>query len=118
MAEISITHTGHRMETHMRGRVFRFAKKRARGQRISTKEMRRICVLDGAAGHALEHWGITQPCHGPTCNHGHQTREAIERLVASGVLRWVGKGCNVAAYTQGREWRPAPSDHHTVMQFV
>lgn len=79
-----------------------------------SKELRRICVLSEAASYALEHWGITQPCYGE-CSHLHYTRAAVEELVRENVMRWIGQGKNIAAWTGGREWKPKPSGAERVM---
>lgn len=50
----------------------------------------------------------------------HQTREAVEGLVRDGILKWVGAGKNVAAYSYGRTWKGVPSgpNRMKVMQLV
>jgi hypothetical protein len=78
-------------------------------------------VLSSWAGAMLERWGVNQPCHGPRCTHGHQTREAVEVLVRGGILRYLpNSGRNVAAYTYGRTWKGVESAHSSVrvMQLV
>jgi len=86
----------------------------------ASKERRRVCVLSARGGNELEHWGMAQPCFGPGCFHTHQTREAIADLVAKGIMKWVGVGKNVAAYTYGRTWKAMPSgpQREKVMQLV
>lgn len=131
MAHIERVQTGVRVETHIRGRVFRFAprdkgkaKRSASGDRtvtVRSKERRRVCVLSSHSGRMLEHWGEAQQCFGPKCTHTHQTREHVDRLVAEGVLRYVpGSSNNVAAYSFGREWKGVPSgtERMKVMQLV
>jgi hypothetical protein len=114
MAQIQTTQTGERIETVTRGRVFRYAPSAPK-----SKERRRVCVLSSFAGAMLERWGIDQPCHGPRCTHGHQTRDAVETLVKDGVLRYVGIGRNVAAYSYGRTWKGVVSGGlEKVMQLV
>jgi hypothetical protein len=115
MAKLEVTQTGSRVETRMRGRVFRYAPQAPR-----SKERRRVCVLSSWSGAMLEQWGVEQPCHGPKCTHGHQTRDEIEKLVHEGIMRFVGIGRNVATYTYGREWKGVDSGHTSVkvMQLV
>jgi hypothetical protein len=117
LAHQTTTETSGRIVTLTRGREFRFAKK-TKGQKISTKERRRVCVLDATAGRQLEHWNKSQPCYGPGCQHTHQTREEVMKMVRAGTLKWIGKGNNVAAYTEGREWRPKMSEGFEVLQLV
>jgi len=119
MATIETTQTGDRIETHVRGRVFRFAPKaKCQPQRSAVKEKRRICVLSVHAARQLA-WGYSQPCYGATCTHGHWTRDAVEKMVADGQMEWVaGSGKNVAAWVSSRTWQPAPSAGMTVMQLV
>lgn len=114
---VTAENNGH-TSTRVQGRVFRKFAKKTPGQKINSKESRRVCVLTTRGGRELEHWSIDQPCYGPGCHHTHQTREEVEKMVRSGMLRWVGKGNNVAAYTEGKEWRPKASDGFTVLQLV
>lgn len=120
MAQIQQVQTGARIETHVRGRVFRYAPQLPKGQRPSSKERRRICVLSHHSGRLMEHWGYGEECHGPTCHHTHLTREAVDGLVRDGVLKYIGDGRNVASYTFGRTWKGAPSGNERVkvMQLV
>ena len=101
MAQIQVTQTGDRIETRIRGRVFRYAPVAPR-----SKERRRVCVLSSWAGAMLERWGVEQPCHGPKCTHGHQSRDEVAKLVRDGILAFVaGSEGNVATYTYGRTWK-------------
>ena len=112
MAKISYTSTSGRVEAHIRGRVMRSQDQPRAGNREPrerSKERRRVCVLTERGGRELEHWGMEQPCFGPGCHHLHQSREAVSKLVADGILRWCGIGKNVAMYVYGREWRGVPS---------
>ena len=125
MAEIQRVQIGARVETRIRGRVFRFAPKRVDGDRhgdrsrMASKERRRVCVLSRHDGRMLEHWGEGQPCHGARCSHTHMTREAVTAMVTNGILRFVpGSGNNVAAYSYGRSWKAVPSAGVKVMQLV
>lgn len=105
MAQIQVTQTGDRIETRIRGRVFRYAPVAPR-----SKERRRVCVLSAHAARMLECWGEEQPCHGPKCTHGHQSRDEVSKLVRDGILTFVaGSEGNVARYTYGRTWKGVPS---------
>ena len=122
MAEIQTVRTGHRVETRIRGRVFRFAPKEKRSAvKVRSKELRRVCVMDRHSGRMLEHWGEGQPCYGPKCTHTHQTRAEVDKLVRDGILRYVpGSNRNVAAYSFGRVWKGIQSEvaRLKVMQLV
>jgi hypothetical protein len=112
LAHFETIQTGNRVETHIRGRVFRYAPKQPKGlQRPpASKELRRVCVLDGHHGAMLERWGVDQPCHGPRCTHRHHTRAEVEKLVRDGILKYVaGSQRNVAVYVYGRIWKGVPS---------
>ena len=114
MAKISTIRTGLRVETTIRGRVFRYAPVAPR-----SKERRRVCVLSSWSGAMLDRWGIEQPCHGPRCTHSHHTREAVDALVRDGVLKYLGRGRMVATYTYGRTWKGVLSARVAkVMQLV
>jgi hypothetical protein len=76
----------------------------------------KVCVLSRFAGRQLEHWDIQQPCHGRKCRHKHMRLDEVTKLVAQGVLRWIGPNMTIAAYTEHREWRRASSAGYTVMQ--
>ena len=104
MATIQTTQTGKAVKTEVRGRVFRY-----KPVAPKSKERRRVCVLSSWAGAMLDRWGVDQPCHGPRCTHGHQTRDAVDVLVRDGVLKYIGVGRNVATYSYGRVWRGMPS---------
>ena len=122
MAHIERVQTGLRIETRIRGRVFRFAPKAKRVHvQAKSKERRRVCVLSAYAGRMLEHWETEQACFGPKCTHTHQTRLEVDRMVAEGILRYVpGSERNVAAYSFGRTWKGVPSglEKVKVMQLV
>jgi hypothetical protein len=111
IAHIEQVQTGSRIETHIRGRVFRFGRRRLGGAaaRVASKERRRVCVLSRHAMRMLESWGVSQPCYGPRCDHGHLSRDVVDELVREGILRYIGTGRMVAGYTYGREWRGMPS---------
>ena len=118
MAQIQVTQTGDRIETRIRGRVFRYAPVAPR-----SKERRRVCVLSAHAARMLECWGEEQPCHGPKCTHGHQSRDEVNKLVREGILRLVPNSeGNVASYSYAREWRGVLSDYRgareKIMQLV
>jgi hypothetical protein len=68
-----------------------------------------VCLLSAQGGRELEMWGQGQPCFGPGCHHTHISRDAANKLEHDGVLRYIGKGRNVATYTYGRTWRGVPS---------
>ena len=109
MADFAHVQTNGRVETFGRGRVFAKRTQSDRDQPAS-HERRRVCVLSEYSTRLVELWGIRQPCSGPTCDHKHLTREAVNALVGDGILRFVkGSGRNVAGYTYGREWRGVPS---------
>lgn len=118
MAHITTIQTNGRTDTRVEGRLFRKFARKSPGQRVSAREARRVCVLNRQAGRELEHWGQNQPCFGPKCQHRHHTRDAVLKLIKQGIMKWVGAGENVAAYTDGKEWRPAPSAGYTVLQLV
>jgi hypothetical protein len=78
-----------------------------------------VCVLSHRAGRMLEHWSVSEPCFGPKCQHHHQSREVVGKLVRDGILRLVpGSSGNVAAYSYGRTWRGVMSAGMNVMQLV
>ncbi len=132
MAEIRRVQIGQRIETHIRGRVFRYAPKAKKRKPGQIAERRVVCVLTTHDGQLLEHWGVGQRCHGGDCRHIHLTRAVVNSLERDGVLRFVpGSGRNVAAYTFGRTWKAIPSggpqaensrrsprEYVTVMQLV
>jgi len=109
MAQIQRVITGRNVVTVVRGREYRFAPKPRQQQQSAPKARRRVCVLNAHASRMMECWGEDQPCHGPKCTHTHQSRAAVEALVRDGVLRWVGRDHNVAAYSYGRTWKGMPS---------
>lgn len=113
MAEINVLITSGRVVTHIRGRIMQKPV-------VASKERRRICVLTARGGNELEMWAINQPCFGPGCFHTHQTRDAVSALVNDGILKWVGTGRNMAAYSFGRTWKAMPSGpaREKVMQLV
>lgn len=118
MAEITFSSINGRPVTHVRGRVFRFEPRKKAQHLMSArpKERRRVCLLSAQDANNLEQWGINQPCYGRGCRHLHLTRSAVAEMERSGVIRWVGAGKNVAAYTDGKTWRPAMSAGMTVLQ--
>lgn len=120
MAHVTATETSGRIETHIRGRVFRKTHRKHQGAvgRLTSKEKRRICVMSTRDGHALEMWNQNQPCFGPTCRHTHQTRGEVARMVAAGTMRWVGDGKNVAAFSETRVFVPKSSGGVACMQLV
>ena len=119
IAHLETEQTSGQLVTYTRGRSFRFASRpRHVAARVASKERRRICILSARSGDNLRDYGISEPCHGPSCHHAHYTREAATGLVTSGVLRWIGAGKNVAAYTQGREWVKARSGPVFTMQLT
>ena len=137
MAHLETIRTGFRVETRVRGRVYRsggdVGRRRVRVER-KTVQRRLVCLLSSKAAWLLEEFSISQPCHGPECNHAHHTRAKIQALVQAGELRWVGKGQNVAAWAVGvkaekgatvggdsggiREWRGMKSQGYSTMQLV
>lgn len=118
MAHLTVTETSGRIETHIRGRVFRKSHKKSTAGRQSSKEKRRICVMNARDGAGLEHWNQNQACFGPTCQHSHYTRDAVVSLIATGTMRWIGDGKNVAAFTQTRVFIPKSSGGMACMQLV
>ena len=120
MAQIDTESTSGRVVARVRGRVFRSGSSPQGGQVSASKERRRVCVLSARGGRELEMWEIGQPCYGAGCRHTHQTREAVAQQVREGILRWVGAGKNVAAYSYGRKWVAMPSGpaRAKVMQLV
>ena len=116
IAHIETVTTGLRVITHVHGRVYRQQPGQKRKQpeqslnariRGAAKQRRRVCLLSTRDANWLEEYGISQPCFGPQCLHGHHTRKEIERMVKLGMLRWVGdaKAQNVAAYVDPRHWK-------------
>lgn len=118
MAEITQTLINGRIATHVRGRVFRFEPRKKAQNLMSArpKEKRRVCLLSAHDAENLEQWSINQPCFGSGCRHLHLTREAIAEMERAGVIRWIGGGKNVAAYSDGKTWRPKVSAGMTVLQ--
>lgn len=111
------------MVTVVRGRIFRAQVNAVRGislqaPQFKTKEKRRICVLDMRSGVALVDYGVSEPCFGHGCRHRHLTRPEVVKLVQDGVLKWLGSGHNVAAYSYGREWKTVRSMGYEVKQLV
>lgn len=86
----------------------RFGRGRVLRDGTISRERKRICVLDRQSSDAFS-YGYDEPCSGPQCRHRHQAREIVEQMVTSGVLRWLGKGKNVAGYVYGRTWKATPS---------
>jgi len=117
MAQIESVTTSGKIVTKVRGRVMR---SQDSDRRFLSRERRRVCVLSARGGNELEHWGMAQPCYGPGCFHTHQTREAVADMVSKGIMKWVGIGKNVAAYSYGRTWKAMPSGplREKVMQLV
>lgn len=116
MAHVEVVQTGFRVVTHVKGRVYRQQPSAQRKQpeqslnsriRGAAKQRRRVCLLSTRDANWLEEYGISQPCFGPGCTHAHHTRREIERMVAKGMLRWVGdaRAQNVAAYVDPRHWK-------------
>jgi hypothetical protein len=117
MAHIEQVHTGFKVVTHVRGRVYRDqGSERVRPSqtlkdRIKPLAVKRrtVCVLSAQSAAQLQEFNINQPCHGPECTHAHHTRNRIRRLIESGDLRWVGNGENVAAWVSDPNWRGVKS---------
>jgi hypothetical protein len=117
LAHIETVQTGFRVVTHVRGRVYRNQPGRKIGPEQTLKakikpnavQRRRVCLLSAHDALLLESDGVSQPCHGPACRHGHHTRAKIESLVARGELRWIGEGQNVAAWPESKRWKGVPS---------
>jgi hypothetical protein len=113
MAHLETVHTGMRVITHVKGRVYRHEQGRASAARphqslkdrarISAAKRRRVCLLNAREAEWLEDYAISQPCFGPHCHHQHFTRSMIEPLVKAGDLRWVGDSMNVAAWHDPRQ---------------
>ena len=118
MAQIESVTTSGKIVTVVRGRVMRVQSDRHDAPR--SKERRRVCVLSARGARELEFYNATQPCFGRGCFHTHQTREAVADMVAKGIMKWVGIGKNVAAYSYGRTWKAMPSGPQRVktMQLV
>lgn len=107
MAILEREQRGQEEIVRIQGRVMKVKHEPKPGEK-PPRELRMICVLSGAGARALTELGIAQPCFG-NCYHSHHTRALVERLVRDGLLRWLGKGKNVAAYTGNREWKAMPS---------
>lgn len=77
-------------------------------------------MLSARGANELEMWNMNQPCYGPGCFHTHQTADAVTALVNDGILKWVGVGKKVAAYSFARTWKAMPSGAERVkaMQLV
>lgn len=120
MAKIEIELRSGAVRTFVRGRVMRSHERGGAKQypQPASKERRRVCVLSARGARELEHWGMAQPCYGNGCHHHHQTREEVEKLVREGVMRWVGIGKNVAAYSFARTWQGRTSAGMKTMQLV
>jgi hypothetical protein len=110
MAKIDVMMTSGRAETYVRGRVMRSQAVEAR-QKQRSKERRRVCLLSVRGGRELEMWNQNQPCYGAGCTHTHITRDAALSMERDGIIRFLGKGRNVAAYTFGRKWVGAQSGY-------
>jgi hypothetical protein len=61
-----------------------------------------ICILSEEALRTLIHSGIAHRCS--SRRHQHFSRAAVDGLVKSGDLIWVGKHKKVAAYLNARSW--------------
>jgi hypothetical protein len=118
LAHLTVTETSGRVETHVRGRVFRKTHNKSTSGRQASKEKRRVCVLSSCDGLALEVWNQNQACYGPSCRHLHYTREAVVELIKAGTMRWVGDGKNVAAFEQTKALMPKVSGGMACMQLV
>jgi len=131
MAHIETVQTGFRVETHIRGRVYRNEPgKGSQGpnqrpaqtlqsrMRPAAKQRRRVCLLSARDARWLRDHGISQPCFGPGCTHSHHTRARIEMLVKSGDLEWIGESKNVACWPDPREYKGARSGPVKTMQLV
>jgi hypothetical protein len=122
MAEIQTVQTGFRVETHIRGRIYRPGVQRVQTVRArsQTRAMarRRICLLSARDARWLEEFAVSQPCTGPGCHHSHHTRREVERMVAAGILRWVGKSQNVACWPEDLRWMSRRSQGYAAMQLV
>ena len=94
--------------------------RKKRERRETSKDRRRVCLLSARGGRELEMWGQGQPCFGPGCMHTHITRQQAEEMERGGIVRFVGKGRNVATYSYGRTWKGVPSgaSRAKVMQLV
>ena len=106
MASLETVKTGSRIETRVRGRVFRYAPDPAMPK---SKERRGICVLNQHAGAMLYRWGVEQPCYGARCTHTHQSADAVAALVRDGVMKYLGWDHAVATYVYGRTWKGVSS---------
>lgn len=123
MAEITRLVLDGEVITQIRGRVFKFGRKKVRRDGVpKVAEKRTVCVLNQHDGANLEHWNKGQSCHGADCRHSHMTRAAVDSLVRDGILRFAaGSGKNVAVYSYGRTWKAVPSggpQAEKVMQLV
>ena len=84
MAQITKIQAADRTVTQTRGRVMRKFEK-VRGERPSSTERRRVCVLSVGSAYALEQYEIGEPCYGDGCRHVHLTRSArkLKKITAS-----------------------------------
>ena len=120
MANVTVTWTNGRKTTHVQGRDPRpkFARKSSGGRVNTDRLFKNVCILNEAEAEKLELHGQNFPCNNANRPHTHYTREAVEKLVASGEARWVGNGQNIATFVVGKTWMPMNSGGMTVMQMV
>jgi hypothetical protein len=124
LAHVQQIQTGLKVITHVHGRVYRQQPGQSRIQttaaRIQPKavQRRRVCLLSSRDARWLTEYQIAQPCFGPGCCHAHHTRREIERLVAAGILVWVGAGQNVATWPDDYRWISRRSGGFSVLQLV
>ena len=118
MAQLQTTQTGFRVITRVQGRVCR--REQSTAARVGKKavERRRVCLLSARDARLLEEYGVSQPCFGLGCHHKHYTRSQVEHMVKDGMLRWVGRSQNVAAWPEDRRWISKRSQGFAAMQLV
>lgn len=125
MAHLETVQTGLRVVTYVRGRVVRSQDRGTRPVqgvhdrlRSAAKRRRRICLLSARDAELLEMFGVAQPCSGQGCRHSHHTREEMERMVAQGDVRWVGRTENVVAWRDARQLAVRRSAGVSTVQLV
>ncbi len=120
MAHIEQHQRGFTVVSHVQGRIYRQKPEQstaARTQRTAVQR-RKVCLLSARDARWLEEYGTAQPCFGAGCTHAHHTRKEIERMVAKGMLRWVGGSTNVATWPEDTRWISRRSNGFASMQLV
>lgn len=65
-----------------------------------------ICVVPHAVAMHMGIVPINYYCE--DAGHAHFKRKKVDRLVETGALRWHGKHCRVAYWTEHRSWQGTP----------